>query len=130
MSILDTMGFDPSDDSEVQRILQEYKGKTNRFVREHPFSSPAELKAIVLAPSGVEALGAERGMPILRVIVNQEFYPLMKRIYDTAGNDSRVNKDAGREINRQEGFDAMQVSYSYIEWRDQLICPPPSWTWY
>ena len=93
---------------ETLRIIEEAKRNANRFVRQHPFSSLDELKSIVNGPTGVGFLPPTTAQRCLSVL-NDRVYPLMKRIYDTAGNDAGVTKEVGRELNKIGGFDAMQV---------------------
>lgn len=98
-------------DPEVLRIIEEYTKITNKFVKEHPFSSLDELKVIVHGPTGVGFLPQETAQRCLSVL-NNRYYPHLKRIYDTAGNDASVTKDAGREISKIGGFAAMQVIFN------------------
>ncbi len=97
--------------AELRQLIEEYKGITDRFVRRHPFSSIDELKAILNGPTGAEFLPAQRTQ---QSVLNERYYPHLKRLYDTAGNDPKVTKEVGQKISDMGGFAAMEVPLTTV----------------
>ena len=43
-------------------------------------------------------------------VLNEKTYGLIKRIYDTAANDRKINREVGAELAKIGGMAAMQVN--------------------
>ena len=99
-------------DETPQQIVEMYTPITKDFCAKHPYQSIDELKEIIRRHIGQGFLG-DKPLEWLAVL-NRTTYKLVKRVYETAGNDSAINKEVGRELARLGGMPVMQVSETVL----------------
>lgn len=88
------------------QIVARYKVITQKFVDANPFPPLQELRKTI--QSFVGGYLGSRPLDWLAVL-NEQTYPLIKRMYEKAANDPAVNKECGRELNKIGGMPVMQV---------------------